>query len=161
MKRFALYTLPLPLALWLACFAGSAGAQESGAVTPYRPSVSSPAQLPAVGQLEFEAGLLSIRDSGARRDSVPVLFKLALSPQWGVLVGGDMLVSARDDAGNRTRGLGDTNVELKRAFLIDSTTALGLEPAGLVVDDHVPLRDGRPSLAEPTRGADAGHRHDR
>lgn len=127
MQRFALFTLPLPLVLWLVCFAGSAGAQESGAVTPYRPSVSSPAQLPAVGQLEFEAGLLSIRDSGARRDSVPVLFKLALSPQWGVLVGGDMLVSARDDVGNRTRGLGDTNVELKRAFLIDSTTAFGLE----------------------------------
>lgn len=89
--------------------------------------MSSPAQLPAVGQLEFEAGLLSARDGGARRDSVPVLFKLAFSPQWGVLVGGDALVSGRDDAGNRTRGLGDTSVELKRAFLIDSASAFGLE----------------------------------
>lgn len=121
------HSLPLPLALLLACLAGGAGAQESGAVTPYRPSVSSPAQLPAVGQLEFEAGLLSIRDSGARRDSVPLLFKLAFSPQWGVLVGGDAYVATRDDAGNPARGLGDTNVELKRAFLIDSTTAFGLE----------------------------------
>ena len=127
MHPIVLFHHPLPLALCLACFAGTAGAQQSDAVTPYRPSVSSPAQLPAVGQLEFEAGLLSTRDGGARRDSVPVLFKLALSPQWGVLVGGDALVSARDDAGNRMRGLGDTSVELKRAFLIDSATAFGLE----------------------------------
>ena len=127
MNPIDLFSHSLPLALCLLCVAGTAGAQESGAVTPYRPSVSSPAQLSAVGQLEFEAGLLSTRDGGARRDSVPVLFKLAFSPQWGVLVGGDALVSGRDDAGNRTRGLGDTSVELKRAFLIDSTTAFGLE----------------------------------
>jgi hypothetical protein len=127
MTCFTLFKRRLPLALLLACIAAGAGAQEAGAVTPYRPSVSSPALLPATGQLEFEAGLLSTRGAGARRDSVPVLFKLAFSEQWGVLVGGDAYVSARDDAGSRARGVGDTNIVLKRAFLIDSTTAFGLE----------------------------------
>lgn len=115
-----------PLALLLACTVGSALAAEAGSVTPYRPSISTPAQLPAVGQLEYEAGFLSTREDGARRDSIPVLFKLAFSEQWGVLVGGDAYVSAREGS-ERARGLGDTEVTLKRAFVIDSGTAFGVE----------------------------------
>lgn len=116
------------LALALACLAsGGALAQDMPGVTPYRPSVSTPAQLPAPGQLEFEAGFLRARADDGRRDTLPVLFKLAFSAQWGVLVGGDAYVSARDEAGNRARGLGDTIVELKRAFLVDSETAFGVE----------------------------------
>ena len=117
---------PLLLAL-LACAANVALGEEAGNVTPYRPSVSSPAQLPAVGQLEYEAGFLSARQDGGRRDSMPVLFKLAFSEQWGVLAGGDAYVSARDAEGVRSRGLGDTTVTLKRAFIIDDATAFGLE----------------------------------
>lgn len=117
---------PLALAIILAGLAHGALADEGG-VTPYRPSVSTPAQLPAVGQLEFEAGFLHAKSDGDRRDSLPVLFKLAFSEQWGVLVGGDAYVSSRDEAGNRARGFGDTNVVLKRAFLVDSETAFGLE----------------------------------
>jgi hypothetical protein len=117
---------PLLLAL-LACAANGAVAEEAGTVTPYRPSVSSPAQLPAVGQLEYEAGFLSARQDGGRRDSMPVLFKLAFSEQWGVLAGGDAYVSARDSDGVRARGLGDTTVTLKRAFIVDDATAFGLE----------------------------------
>jgi hypothetical protein len=117
----------LPLALMLACIGLGAHAAEPGTVTPYRPSVSTPAQLPAVGQLEYEAGFLSTHDDGARRDSMPVLFKLAFSQEWGVLVGGDAYVSQRDPGSARARGLGDTSVVLKRAFVIDSETAFGLE----------------------------------
>ncbi len=124
MKPFGIH---LPFALLLACIAEGALAQEAGSVTPYRPSVSSPAQLPVVGQLEFEAGFLSARANDGRRDSLPVLFKLAFSEQWGLLVGGDAYVSMRDDAGAHARGIGDTNVVLKRAFLVDSATAFGLE----------------------------------
>ena len=129
MKTVAMFKHHLPLALLLAGIAHGAFADDTAGVTPYRPSVSTPAQLPAVGQLEYEAGFLSTRDGGARRDSVPVLFKLAFSEQWGVLVGGDAYVSARDGSGARARGLGDTEVVLKRAFLVDSATAFGVELA--------------------------------
>lgn len=102
-------------------------ADEEAGVLPYRPSVSSPAQLPQEGQLEFELGGLSSKSGDARRDSLPYLFKLAFNPQWGVLIGGEAYVSARDDSGNRARGIGDTNLVLKRAFLVDDATAFGLE----------------------------------
>jgi hypothetical protein len=95
-------------------------------VTPYRPTVSSPAQLPAVGQLEFEAGLLGVRDDDAHRNSLPVLFKLAFSEQWGLLLGADAYVDQRDNE-QHAHGFGDTNLILKRAVSIDDKTALGLE----------------------------------
>lgn len=104
-----------------------AEADEDAGVLPYRPSVSNPAQLPQAGQLEFEAGGLSARSGDARRASLPYLFKLAFNPQWGVLLGGEAYVSARDESGARARGLGDTNLVLKRAFLVDDATAFGLE----------------------------------
>jgi hypothetical protein len=117
----------LPLALFLAGLANGALAQEGPPVTPFRPSVSSPAQLPAPGQLELETGFLRANADDGGRNSVPYLFKLAFSEQWGLLVGGDAYVSARDDAGNRARGIGDTIIELKRAFLVDRETAFGIE----------------------------------
>ena len=129
MKTAATSKHRLSLALLLACFAHCARATEPGTVTAYRPSMSNPAQLPAVGQLEYEAGLVGIRDGDTRRDSMPVLFKLAFSPQWGVLVGGEAYVLARDAGGARARGLGDIAVVLKRAFLVDSAAAFGIELA--------------------------------
>lgn len=101
-----------------------AWADDLPPVTPYRPSVASPAQLPAPGQLEFEIGGLSEKDN--RRGSLPYLFKLAFSNEWGVLLGGDAYVSAHDDSG-RHDGFGDTTVTLKRAFLVDDTTGYGIE----------------------------------
>jgi hypothetical protein len=117
----------LPLAVAIACLANGALAQEGPPVTPFRPSVSSPAQLPAPGQLELEAGFLRANADDGGRNSLPFLFKLAFSEQWGLLVGGDAYVSTRDEAGNRARGIGDTFVELKRAFLVDKETAFGIE----------------------------------
>jgi hypothetical protein len=95
-------------------------------VTPYRPSVASPAQLPAPGQLELELGGLSTKDGSERRNSLPYLFKLAFSDQWGVLLGGEAYVSDRQN-GQHTNGFGDTSITLKRAFAIDDKTGLGLE----------------------------------
>lgn len=103
----------------------AAHAADDG-VTPYRPSVSTPAQLPTPGQLEFELGGLGASSDGQHRYSVPVLFKLALSEQWGVLLGGEAFVDAPTDSG-RARGFGDTMLTLKRAFIVDSATAFGLE----------------------------------
>jgi hypothetical protein len=106
----------------------AAQADDEAAVTPYRPSVSTPAQLPSPGQLEFELGGLAASFAGAApRDSLPYTFKLAFSDEWGVLLEGEAYVLDHDDGGQRVRGVGDTTVVLKRAFLIDSATAFGLE----------------------------------
>ena len=105
----------------------SAAEPDDAPITPYRPSVSNSAQLPFVGQLEAEFGISSAKSGDARRDSLPSLLKLAFSEQWGVLLGGDLRVMNDDGAGTRVRGMGDLNLVLKRAFLIDSETAFGLE----------------------------------
>jgi hypothetical protein len=113
----------------VAAFSMNALAQDDNPITPYRPSVSNPAQLPVPGQLELELGGLhnSQANDTPQRDSVPYLLKLGFSKEWGVLVGGEALVSTRDSDGNRVNGLGDTSLTLKRAFLIDDATAYGLE----------------------------------
>jgi hypothetical protein len=124
-----LFRKPLSAVLMLSLCAlvVPAHAADDDGVSPYRPSVSTPAQLPKPGQLEFELGGLSAKTGDARRDSLPYQFKLAFNKEWGVLLGGEAYVSARDDSGNRLRGVGDTNVVLKRAFEVDDATAFGLE----------------------------------
>ena len=122
----------LPLAasaLMLLGLASSCQAQDDALppVTPYRPSVSSPAQLPAAGQLEMELGGLSIKGDDGRRNSLPTSLKLGFNDEWGVVISGESFVSAPDGDGGRARGLGDTVLVLKRAFLIDDATAFGLE----------------------------------
>lgn len=116
------------MALALLGLALSCRAEEEAApVTPYRPSVSSPAQLSAPGQLEMEIGGLSAQGADGRRHSLPTTFKLAFSERWGVVVSGEAWVAAPDGNGGRARGLGDTLVVLKRAFLVDEASAFGLE----------------------------------
>lgn len=110
----------------LSAQARAQAADEAG-VSPYRPSVSSPAQLPLAGQLELELGGLGAKTGAARRSSLPYTLKLAFNEQWGVLLGGEAYVTARDEAGARVHGVGDTTFVLKRAFLVDSATAFGLE----------------------------------
>lgn len=117
--------------LWLVV-AGNASAVDAvfEPVTPYRPSISSPAQLPAEGQLEFEFGGLRQRSEDARRTSLPYLFKLAFSKEWGLLVGGEAHVWQRDltvSPSERPQGLGDTMLTLKRAWTLDEASALGME----------------------------------
>ncbi|MCG2584125.1 transporter [Massilia sp. TS11] len=105
----------------LALAAGCAHADEPE-ITPYRPSVSNPANLPAPGQLELEFGGLRQRDGASRRSSTPYLLKLAFNEAWGVLVGGEAWVRA-----DGRQGLGDTSFVLKRAFVLDDEQAFGLE----------------------------------
>lgn len=91
---------------------------------------SSPAQLPVVGLLEMEVGGLRVRADGARRDSLPVQLRLAFSPEWGLLLGGEVHVVNYDDARDgapSASGAGDTTVVLKRTWAIDDATGLGLE----------------------------------
>jgi len=111
----------------IACL-GIARADDDGgpAVVPYRPSVSTPAQLSAPGWLELEAGGLRASDSGASRTTLPYTLKLAFTPDWGIRVGGDAWV--RQSAhGASQNSFGDTAVVLKRRFAVSDATAWGLE----------------------------------
>ena len=133
------------LALWLALGVGPVWAEDDVAdgatptVTPYRPSVSTPAQLSAPGWLEGEFGLLRDRVDGADRDSLPFTLKLALSPDWGLRIGGEALVRQLDPAHDSNYNVGDAALILKRRFAVGTggadaivhNAAFGLE-AGVV-----------------------------
>ena len=120
-------TLPL-IALAFAVTAHAADAPDDGgpAVVPYRPSVSTPAQLSAPGYLELEAGGLRATDRGDSRTSLPYTLKLAFTPDWGIRVGGEAWVRDAFPGGAET-GVGDTAVVLKRRFAVSDATAWGLE----------------------------------
>jgi hypothetical protein len=114
----------------LAC-AGIAHADDADgpAVVPYRPSVSTPAQLSAPGWLELEAGGLRATGpdgSGASRTTLPYTLKLAFTPDWGIRVGGDAVVH-QVEPGTTQNSFGDTAVVLKRRFAVSDATAWGLE----------------------------------
>jgi hypothetical protein len=105
----------------------AAWAKDELSVNPYRPSVSNPADLPPPGQLELEFGGLREKRGDARESSLPYLFKLGISKEWGVLLGGDAHVWSRDEQGQREQGVGDTSLFLKRFFSVSDSTGLGLE----------------------------------
>lgn len=116
-----------PLAAALCLLPLFCHAEDGPPITPYRPSVSSPAQLPAAGQLELELGGLSSKSNDGRRNSLPYALKLGFNEQWGVVLVGEGYVSAPDGDGGHARGIGDTQFVLKRAFILDEASALGLE----------------------------------
>jgi hypothetical protein len=120
-----LVRLPLLLPAFLAGAAWAA--DEAPSTTPYRPSVSTPAALSAPGWLEIEAGWQHDRSGGARRDSVPLAFKLAFDEDWGVRVGNEAWVRLRPQAEETKSGFGDTSIVLKRRFAVAEEHALGLE----------------------------------
>ncbi|MDB5820932.1 MAG: hypothetical protein JWQ11_4572 [Rhizobacter sp.] len=105
----------------------SAADDDSPSVTPYRPSVSTPAALSAPGYLELEAGMIRSSGGAPRVDGVPFTLKLAFSPDWGVRLGGDARVGQDDGNGGRIHGFGDTSLIVKRRFAIDDASAFGLE----------------------------------
>ena len=128
------------------CGSPSASAEsgEEPSVTPYRPSVSTPAALSAPGWLELEVGGLHARGRvQSRRDSLPYTFKLAFSEDWGVRVGGEGWVRQRDEAGKRLSGGGDMNVVLKRRFGVDRTSAFGLEVGATIPTANTGLGTGK------------------
>jgi hypothetical protein len=135
------------VALVTACSNSPTSAQtveNTPSVTPYRPSVSTPAALSAPGWLELEVGGLHAYGRGqARRDSLPYTLKLAFSEDWGVRVGGEAWIRQRDDAGERISGGGDTIVVLKRRFAVDQSSAFGLEGGVTVPTAKSGLGTGR------------------
>jgi len=100
---------------------------DKPAATPYRPSVSTPAQLSAPGWLELEGGVWRQLGIDAHRDSVPWTAKLAFSDDWGIRIGGEAWVQQTDAFGQLLSGFGVTGVVLKRRFAVDEQSAFGLE----------------------------------
>ena len=82
LRRVGLASRPPSLPLGMA----PSRAQDGGpAVVPYRPSVATPAQLPAPGWPELEAGGAWAKGGDtARSFSSPVTFKLAWSDSWAI-----------------------------------------------------------------------------
>ena len=96
------------------------------AATPYRPSVSNPADLSAPGHFELEAGWQKAGGDGSR-SGFPWLLKHAFTENFGILLGGEAAVLQREATGQRRRGYGDSSLALKFRRPLAGTSALGLE----------------------------------
>jgi hypothetical protein len=108
--------------------------------TPYRPTVSNPADLSAPGYFELEAGGQYQRgNTVTRRTSLPWLLKYAFTDRVGVMVGGEAWVSETDPAGSTARGLGDASVTLKLRQPLSDKSALGLEAGAKLATASAPL----------------------
>jgi hypothetical protein len=106
-----------------------ARAQDGGpAVVPYRPSVATPAELPAPGWPELEAGGAWAKGGdSARSFSSPVTFKLAWNESWAILIGTDAYDWQRADDGSTAHSGGDTALTLKYKLPVNENLALGAE----------------------------------
>ena len=99
-------------------------------VTPYRPTVSNSAALSEPGWLEIEKGFAVQHErDGSRQSTLPYLVKFALTPDFGVLLGGDGYLSQVRANGTRLSGHGDTTILLKHRAVLDENadTAIGCE----------------------------------
>lgn len=114
------------------------------AATPYRPTVSNPAQLPVPDWLEIEAGLQHSREPDGHQQSLPYLLKLAFTDRFGILLGGDAYLSSPDDSGARQNGVGDTSLTLKGALPISKSTMLGLELGSTLASSPAGIGNNQP-----------------
>ena len=136
-------------AVFIVGLAGSSHALADGDerpdVTPYRPTVTTPAALSAPGWLEGEFGGQFLHDGGAddatRRASLPYALKYAFSEDWGVRVQGEGLVHVKSD-GVRETGIGDTQLVVKRRFAVNESSAFGLEAGALFPTARPALQSG-------------------
>ena len=121
----------LAVATAIVCFGGSAVARaqdEGPAVVPYRPSVATPADLPAPGWPELEAGLSWAKGGDtARSQSSPITFKLAWNESWAILIGTDAYEWQRAYDGSTAHSGGDTTLILKYKLPVNENLALGAE----------------------------------
>ena len=118
---------------------GARADDPDAAVTPYRPTVSNPAELPVPGWLEAEFGGLRVFAAGrVRVDSVPWLLKYAFDADHGLLLGGDAYVAQDAPGGASLRGVGDTTLAWKQRFAAGDAGDFGLE-AGVTLPS---ARDG-------------------
>lgn len=104
----------------------AAGWSQEATVTPYRPTVTNSASLPIPGWIELEmGGMVREGKDGSRQNSLPYLAKLAFTPDFGVLLGGDAYVSQTTNS-TKVSGTGDATLLLKHRLLLDEETASAL-----------------------------------
>jgi hypothetical protein len=130
-------------------------------VTPYRPTVSNPADLPAPGWLEGEfGGLRSVGEDHSLGVSVPWLLKYAFDEDHGVLLGGNAFVTAQAPGAPRQSGAGDTSLEWKQRFPLGDKTAFGIEAGVIAPTAARALGVGKPVwLVNGIFSADLGALH--
>lgn len=123
--------------------ADAADSDDELKATPYRPTVSNPADLPVPHHFEWEAGGYSERDPGdAHHFSVPYLLKYAFTNDVGVVVGGESFIADRS-GGDTTRGWGDTSVTMKLHHAVSQSMAIGLEAGASLPTASRDLGSGR------------------
>jgi hypothetical protein len=104
---------------------------EQLTVTPYRPTVSNPAELSALHHLEVEFGAqLNQPGMEEERNSLPFLLKYPFAENWGLLVGGEAWIESVNPD-ETISGYGNTYALLKHYYPITEDLAVGIE-AGAV-----------------------------
>jgi len=116
---------------------------EQLTVTPYRPTVSNPAELSALRHLEVEFGAQSNQPGlETERNSLPFLLKYPFAEQWGLMVGGEAWIKSRDQDGT-VSGFGNTSMLLKHYYPISQTLAVGFEAGATLPSARPSLGQGR------------------
>ncbi len=116
---------------------------EQLTVTPYRPTVSNPAELSALRHLEVEFGTQSNQPGmEVERNSLPFLLKYPFADQWGLLVGGEAWINSRS-TDETISGFGNTSVLLKHYYPINETLAVGFETGVILPSARQSLGQGR------------------
>ncbi len=116
-------------------------------VTPYRPTVSNPADLPQPGWIEGEfGGLHAFGEDGGHNDSVPWLIKYAFDENHGILIGGNAFVGNAPAGAPSVGGFGDVTLEWKQRFPVAEKAAFGIEAGVTVPTAADDLGVGKPAL---------------
>lgn len=98
-------------------------------VTPYRPTISNPAELPVPGWIDAELGWQYSRGGEVgHRQNIPYVLKFGFSEDWGMLLGGDGYVNQFDPGGRvRSEGYGSFAGLLKHRLTWNDDIHFGLE----------------------------------
>ena len=129
--RAVVATAALALCISIAAPLARADGEGPGA-TPFRPTVTSGANLSAPGWLELELGGQRLGGNGLdARNSLPYLLKYSLNDRFALLLGGDAYVATKPTLGGAyVNGPGDTTTTLKyRAADAIEGMSFGVEAA--------------------------------
>ena len=130
-------------ALAAACTLAS-GQDAAPPVVAYRPSVATPADLPAPGWPQMEAGWNATQGGDtARSQSAPMAFRVAWSESWGLVVSTDAYDWQRDFDGATAHSGGDTTLELKYRLPVAEGLSFGAEFGAALPTARPPIGSGK------------------